>query len=82
VQVKVCWIGQQQMTAFDAAYRAWLSARAAATPDPAAVRDTAKNLMAILESLVTVYPAASLHDCDLGEDETVVRLGSVALGIL
>ena len=81
VQVKVCWIGQRQMTEFDAAYRAWLMARAAAKPNPATIRTRAAKLTAILESLTTVYPAASLHDCDVGEDENLVRLGSTAIGI-
>ncbi len=81
VQVKVCWIGQQQMIEFDAAYRAWLTAHAAAKPKPATIRNRAKKLIEILESLTTVYPAASLYDCDEGEDETLVRLGSTALGI-
>lgn len=81
VQVKICWIGQAQMTGFDAAYRAWLGARAAKRPNPATVRTTAKKLIQILEALKTVYPAASLHDCDVGEDETLVRLGTSALGI-
>jgi hypothetical protein len=81
VQVKVCWIGQRQMAELDAAYRAWLTARAAATPNPATVRTRTRRLIEVLEGLTTVYPAASLHDCDAGEDETLVRLGSTALGI-
>jgi len=81
VQVKVCWIGQRQMTEFDTAYRGWLMARAAAVPNPVTIRSRAKKLIAILESLVTVYPAASLHDCHVGEDENLVRLGSTAIGI-
>jgi hypothetical protein len=81
VQVKVCWIGQQQMTELDATYRAWLTARAAAKPDPVTIANTARNLIDILELLATVYPAASLHDCDAGEDENIVRLGATALGI-
>ena len=81
VLVKVCWISQQQMIEFDAAFHAWLTAKAAADPDPAALRDTARDLIEIMEGLKTVYPAASLHDCDEGEDETIVRLGSTSLGI-
>jgi hypothetical protein len=81
VQVKVCWIGQQQMTELDGAYRAWLAAKGAATPDAPTLRVTTRRLIEILEALSTVYPAASLHDCDVGEDETIVRLGSTALGI-
>jgi hypothetical protein len=81
VQVKVCWIGQQQMTELDGAYRAWLAAKGTATPDAPTLRVTTRRLIEILEALSTVYPAASLHDCDVGEDETIVRLGSTALGI-
>jgi len=81
VQVKVCWIGQRQMAQLDAAYLAWLSARAAATPNAATVRSTAKALIDVLEALATVYPAASLHDCDAGEADIPVRLGTTALGI-
>ena len=81
VQVKVCWISQKQMVEFDQAFRLWLIARAAAQPNPATIRTRAQRLIEVMESLRTVYPAASLHDCDLGEDDTVVRLGSTALGI-
>jgi hypothetical protein len=81
VQVKVCWISQNQMIDLDAAYRAWLNARAAGKPNAATIRNTSRRLIEILEALNTVYPAASLHDCDAGEDETIVRLGSTALGI-
>lgn len=81
VQVKICWIGQRQMIELDAAYHAWLDAKAAPGPDHAQVSDTARKLIEILESLATVYPAASLHDCDAGEEQPIVRLGSTALGI-
>ncbi|MNE90208.1 hypothetical protein D3C80_1876980 [compost metagenome] len=81
MQVKICWIGQQQMIDLDAAYHAWLDAKAAPGTDPAQVSDTARKLIEILESLTTVYPAASLHDCDAGEEQPIVRLGSTALGI-
>ncbi|MCY1268270.1 hypothetical protein D9M70_167310 [compost metagenome] len=81
VQVKICWIGQRQMIDLDAAYHAWLDAKAAPRPDPAQVSDRARALIEILESLTTVYPAASLHDCDSGEETPIVRLGSTALGI-
>ena len=54
---------------------------AAAKPNATTIRNTSRRLIEILEALNTVYPAASLHDCDAGEDETIVRLGSTALGI-
>jgi hypothetical protein len=45
------------------------------------VRNRATRLIAIIDTLKSVYPHATLHDCDAGEDETIVRLGSTALGI-
>jgi hypothetical protein len=81
VQVKICWIGQAQMAEFDAAHRAWLTAIAGNDAGSPAVRTKADRLIAIIDSLKSVYPLASLHDCDAGEDETIVRLGSTALGI-
>ena len=81
VQVKICWIGQQQMSLLDVAFREWLEARAAATPDVPLVRRTTARLIEILQSLTSVYPAATLHDCEVGDLDTPVRLGSTALGI-
>ena len=81
VQVKICWISQSQMIEFDAAYRDWLTARSARPGGAAAVDAKAARLVAILDALKSVYPQATLHDCDAGEDETIVRLGSTALGI-
>ncbi len=81
VQLKICWIGQQQMRELDAAWHAWLQARAAPQVDAATLRSASTALIRILEALRTVYPAASLHDCDAGEEQPIVRLGSTALGI-
>jgi len=69
------------MTQLDAAYRAWLKARAANPPGAATVRNRAAQLIEIIDALKSVYPQANLHDCEAGEDETIVRLGSTALGI-
>jgi hypothetical protein len=79
VQVKVCWIGQRQMAELDDLYHQWLLAlRNGAAPT---IRQPARRLIDQMTRLVTVYPAASLHDCDDGDDETPVRLGASALGI-
>ncbi len=79
VQVRVCWVGQQQMAALDRAHRIWL--QALRTGRAATIRQPAADLIAVLDRLTTVYPAATLHDCDLGEAETPVRLGATALGL-
>jgi hypothetical protein len=81
VQVKACWVSQGQMITLDEAYRDWLSARATSAANSASVEAASARLVAVLGSLRSVYPQATLHDCDAGEDETIVRLGSTALGI-
>lgn len=79
VQVKICWVGQKQMAILDDLHREWLEAlRDGSAP---ALKLPAKRLIAYLPELTTVYPAASLHDCDEGDDETPIRLGSTALGL-
>lgn len=79
VQLRICWVGQRQMTDLDAAHRAWLTALRDGPPADLAAR--AADLIAVLAGLSTVYPAATLHDCDLGEDDHPVRLGATALGL-
>jgi hypothetical protein len=79
VQLRICWVGQRQMADLDAAHRAWLTALRAGPPAALAAR--AADLIAVLAGLSTVYPAATLHDCDLGEDDRPVTLGASALGL-
>jgi hypothetical protein len=79
VQLRICWVGQRQMADLDRAHRAWLTALRAG-PSPQLSARTA-DLIAVLASLSTVYPAATLHDCDLGEDDRPVTLGASALGL-
>jgi hypothetical protein len=79
VQVKVCWIGQRQMTELDDRYHQWLLALRNGSAQ--AIRQPARRLIDLMTQLVTVYPAATLHDCDDGDDDTPVRLGASALGI-
>ncbi len=38
------------------------------------------ELVKLMEKLENTYPAATLHDCDDGNDDNPVRLGSTALG--
>ncbi|MBI1227584.1 MAG: hypothetical protein GC192_20290 [Bacteroidetes bacterium] len=39
-----------------------------------------KRLIGLLTNVKSIYPPATLHDCDDGNDENPVRLGSTALG--
>ncbi|MCF8243566.1 MAG: hypothetical protein K9J37_08685 [Saprospiraceae bacterium] len=39
-----------------------------------------KRLIGLLSNVKSIYPPATLHDCDVGNDDNPVRLGSTALG--
>ncbi len=39
-----------------------------------------KRLIGLLSSVKSIYPPSTLHDCDDGNDDNPVRLGSTALG--
>jgi hypothetical protein len=69
------------MIEFNQAYQDWLAARSANPAGSAANELPTARLVSILGALRSVYPQATLHDCDAGDDETIVRLGSTALGI-
>jgi hypothetical protein len=81
IHPKICWIGNEQMTTLDGAYREWLTAKSKMDIDQAMLAEKTKTLIGILQQLKTVYPAATLHDCVEGQDENPVRLGSTNLGI-
>ena len=80
VQVRICWISNAQMTELDSKYKAWLTRKAAIPVNPAALRKALGELIDVLQGLKTIYPAATLHDCDEGDDSNPVRLGSTNLG--
>jgi uncharacterized protein YegP (UPF0339 family) len=86
VHVKVCWISFTDMYKLEAAYQEWLNAlksyRKDQQPDDARrelIRLASNKLIMILNGLTSVYPEATLHDC---EESTTnpVRLGNTNLG--
>lgn len=79
VQLRICWIGQGAMMRLDAAHEDWL--RALTSRDTDRIGTQGAELIAVLESLRSVYPPATLHDCDDGGDAGAVRLGHSALGL-
>lgn len=79
IQLRICWIGQAAMMQLDAAHRAWL--QALAREDRHELRARATELIDVLDSLTSVYPPATLHDCDDGGDAGALRLGHSALGL-
>jgi hypothetical protein len=81
IHARICWIGNAQMTELDVKYRAWLTQKTASPLNAAALRKALAELIAVLQGLKTIYPAATLHDCEEGDDSNPVRLGSTNLGL-
>ena len=78
---KICWVGNEEMRELDDAWRRWLTL----VQDPATLPIDQSNaldrLIDVLERLHTVYPPATLHDCEEGEDGSIMRLGATNLGL-
>jgi len=84
VLAKVCWISKDQMALFETRYKNWLQYQQGrldeATDD--ATNESLKQLIEILGDLVTIYPIGTLHDCEDGNDENPIILGSTQIGDL
>lgn len=81
----ICWIGKDQMGAFESRYRAWLEtlqkyANGKSVPQ---TDQTLNQFLEILGELYTIYPQGVLHDCeDEGDEQVPVILGRTHLGTI
>jgi len=83
--VKVCWINNSAMYAFDNAYKAWITALAnygydGSAANTAALQAANNLLLGLLFTLHSEYPVAALHDCEESKDTNPVMLGKTILG--
>lgn len=77
--VKICWVSEEQLLEFEAAYCSWLAELARAEPDIIVLHNRLQTLLEIFKNLKSVYPQATLHDCEDGDDENRVRLNSTII---
>ena len=84
--LKICWVDNTSMREFEITYRAWVTALAAYTINPAdpallaTLKTTNDALIDILQHLHSEYPVATLHDCEESANSNVVILGNTVLG--
>lgn len=84
--LKICWVDNPSMRAFEIAYKAWVAALAAYTLDPqdatlySTLKATNDALIDILQHLHSEYTVATLHDCEQSAHSNVVILGNTVLG--
>lgn len=77
VAVRICWIAEQDMDAFEDSYWPWRNALATDAPDLPEKQD---RFVEVWSRLRSVFPHATLHDCVEGEDENPVVLDNTTLG--
>ncbi len=84
--IKVCWVHNTLMNAFETAYKAWIEAVAGYEADlilkeskQEALRLASNQLIEILTDIHSEYPEAHLHDCDEGTTNPVM-LNNTILG--
>jgi hypothetical protein len=69
------------MEVLDAAYQEWLQLKRAKAPEQPAYNNALKAIVKILEQLQTIYPQATLHDCEEDGGDRPVQLGRTSLGL-
>jgi hypothetical protein len=84
--LKICWVSNSKMHEFEIAYKKWLTALLLYENDlqqkeenKNALKETNNALIDALKKLHSVYPPATLHNCEEGEANPVI-LGNTILG--
>lgn len=84
MQVKVCWVSNETLREFETCYKEWVESLAAYSQDSIqleAFMEANNNLIQKLAKLNSVYPKATLHDCEESDADTnPVKLGKTILG--
>lgn len=78
----ICWIDEEQMDVFEKAYKTWLIENKKAVKDELKRSIALAQLIEVIESLRSVYPKGTLHDCD-AEDivgNNMIILNRTSLG--
>jgi hypothetical protein len=77
--VKICWVSNVQLQAFEQVYCAWLTELAKPEPDAILLHQKLTALLLVFEQLKSVYPEARLHDCVDGDDSNRVFLDNTII---
>lgn len=84
LQLKVCWVSNEKLRGFETSYKRWIEEHARFKKDgqnPTTYQEANDRLLEILAKLNSVYPKATLHDCEeSGADKNPVMLGKTILG--
>ena len=88
IMLKVCWLSNEQMRQLEIVYKHWINALANFTHHPqdnfnkSHFKEANNKLVLLLATLHSVYPEATLHDCDESINTNPVMLGKTILGTI
>jgi len=84
LQVRVCWVSNETLRQFETCYKEWVESLAAYSQDNLQLKvfmEANDRLIQKLAKLNSVYPKASLHDCEKSDaNKNPVKLGKTILG--
>jgi hypothetical protein len=79
IGLKICWVSADQLIAFEAVWCSYLEELGKPEPDAQEVSKRLTSLLAVFNELKSIYPPASLHDCEDGNDENRVFLNQTVV---
>lgn len=77
--VKICWVSEDVLAKFEMLWCAYLAELAKQPTDAAKIKSKLATLLALFANLKSVYPPATLHDCDDGDDENRIFLNKTVI---
>jgi hypothetical protein len=84
IQLKICWVSNEKLREFESVYKSWIKELAtfkATGKNHATYQEANDRMLSILAKLNSVYPKATLHDCEESDaDKNPVMLGKTILG--
>lgn len=84
IQLKICWVSNEKLREFETCYQSWtreLAIFKELENNHATYQEANDRMLAILATLNSVYPKATLHDCEESDaDKNPVMLGRTILG--
>lgn len=84
IQLKICWVSNEQLREFEVRYQNWmleLGRFSAGADNQPTYQEANDKMVEILSKLHSVYPMATLHDCEESDaDKNPVMLGKTILG--
>src|SRR5690606_36196142 len=84
VHLKICWVSNEKLRECETRFQSWIAALGKfkeSGDNPISYQEANNRMLEILAKLNSVYPKATLHDCEESDgDKNPVMLGKTILG--